>query len=61
MTRGEASGLISLLFWLRDASKEVRAAQQRGELYLATALFDWPAGVKCPEDVPRLDPETRAW
>ena len=61
LTRGEASGLITLLFWLRDASAEARQAQGRGEYHLAAGLFDWPAGVACPEDVPRLDPESRAW
>ena len=61
LTRGEASGLITLLFWLRDASAEARQAQGRGEYHLAASLFDWPAGVICPEDVPRLDPESRVW
>lgn len=61
LTRGEASGLITLLFWLRDASADARKAQANGEHYRAQALFRWPHGVKCPEDVPRLDPEGRVW
>jgi superfamily II DNA or RNA helicase len=60
-TRGEAGGLISLLRWLADASKEARAAQQRGDFHLAANLFLWPDGIACPDEVPRLDPEGRVW
>ena len=61
VTVGEASGLLGWLRALADVSVDSREAIANGEYFRAPNLLAWPAGWTCPEDVPRLDPEGRAW
>jgi len=58
LTRREAGMLISFLFWLSGAT---RAARQHGattgDWAAANRLFQWPDGVRIPDDVPELESE----
>lgn len=58
LTRREAGLLLSILFWIADATKEARAhGRETGDWAAANRLFSWPEDADVPEEVPELPSE----
>lgn len=58
LTRREAGLLLSILFWIADATKEARAhGRETGDWAAANRLFSWPEDAEVPEEVPELPSE----
>lgn len=54
--KGEASDLMTLLFWLGKISAPARKhAATTGDFQAARRLFRWPEGADLPDEIPTLD------